>query len=98
VPAWMAKELESPDVATRLRALEMWAQSAPPGAVDPLILAYEDKDERVRARAMELIEQDLARSANAEQLGDGAEETNGIAGSGDIGALGEELTSDPLNK
>ena len=67
VPAWMAKELDSPDVGTRLRALETWAQSAPPGAVDPLILAYEDKDERVRARAMELIEQDWARAADSEQ-------------------------------
>jgi hypothetical protein len=63
----MAKELDSPDVGTRLRALETWAQSAPPGAVDPLILAYEDKDERVRARAMELIEQDWARAADAEK-------------------------------
>ncbi len=67
VPAWMAKELDSPDVGTRLRALETWAQSAPPGAVDPLILAYEDKDERVRARAMELIEQDWARAADTEK-------------------------------
>ena len=67
VPAWMAKELDSPDVGTRLRALETWAQSAPPGALDPLILAYEDKDERVRARAMELIELDWARAADAEK-------------------------------
>ena len=65
VPAWMAKELNSPDVGTRLRALETWVQSAPPGSIDPLILAYEDKDERVRARAMELIEQDWARAAEA---------------------------------
>jgi hypothetical protein len=63
----MVKELNSPDVGTRLRALETWAQSAPPGSVDPLILAYEDKDERVRARAMELIEQDWARAADAEK-------------------------------
>jgi hypothetical protein len=67
VPAWIAKELDSPDVGTRLRALETWAESAPPGAVDPLILAYEDKDERVRARAMELIEQDWARAADTEK-------------------------------
>lgn len=67
VPAWMAKELDSPDIGVRLRALETWAQSAPPGAVDPLILAYKDKDERVRARAMELIEQDWARAADAEK-------------------------------
>ena len=65
VPAWMVKELESPDIGTRLRALETWAQSASPGAVDPLILAFEDPDERVRARAMELIEQDRVRAANA---------------------------------
>lgn len=67
VPAWIAKELDSPDVGTRLRALETWVQSAPPGEVDPLILAFEDKDERVRARAMELIEQDWARAADAEK-------------------------------
>ena len=67
VPAWIAKDLESPDVGTRLRALETWAQSAPPGAVDPLILALENADERVRARAMELIEQNWGRAADAEQ-------------------------------
>lgn len=66
VPAWMAKDLDSPDVGVRLRALDTWVQSAPPGAVDPLILAFEDKDERVRTRAMELIEQDWARAADAE--------------------------------
>jgi hypothetical protein len=67
VPAWIAKELTSPDAGTRIRALETWAQSAPPGAIDPLILAYEDKDERVRTRAMELIEQDWARAADSAQ-------------------------------
>jgi len=41
VPAWMAKELPSPNVA-----LQTGAQSAPPGAVDPLIQALNDKDER----------------------------------------------------
>ena len=65
VPAWIAKDLDSPDIGTRLRALEAWVQSAPPGAIDPLILAYENNDERVRARAMELIEQDWARAADA---------------------------------
>ena len=65
VPAWIAKDLDSPDVGVRIRALETWVQSAPPGSIDPLILAYEDKDERVRARAMELIEQDRVRAANA---------------------------------
>jgi len=67
VPAWITKDLDSPDVGTRLRALETWAQSAPPGAVDPLILALDNTDERVRTRAMELIEQDWARTADSEQ-------------------------------
>ena len=67
VPEWMAQKLNSPNVRVRLRALETWAQSAPPGAVDPLILAFEDKDERVRARAQQLIEQDWAKKAEAEQ-------------------------------
>ena len=67
VPAWVAKELDSPDARVRLRALESWVQSAPPGMVDRLILALEDKDERVRARAMELVEQAWAREAEAEK-------------------------------
>ncbi len=67
VPEWMAQKLNSPNVRVRLRALDTWAQSAPPGAVDPLILAFEDKDERVRARAQQLIEQDWARKAEAEK-------------------------------
>jgi hypothetical protein len=67
VPTWIAKDLESPDVGTRLRALDTWVQTAPPGADDPLILALENKDERVRVRAMELIEQNWARAADAEQ-------------------------------
>ncbi len=95
VPAWMVKELDSPDVGARIRALETWVQTAPPGSIDPLILAYENKDERVRARAMELIEQDWARAADAEQTGRGPEGTNGIAGAVDTGALGERSAIDP---
>ena len=57
-PAWMAKELDSPDVRVRLRALDRWGQQAPTGSVDLLLLALEDEDERVQARALELIEQD----------------------------------------
>jgi HEAT repeat protein len=94
----MAKELDSPDVATRIRALETWAQSAPPGAVDPLIAALDDNDERVQARAMELIDQDWARTADAEQSGEGAEDTNGIAGSEDTDMLPERSASNPVNQ
>ena len=67
VPEWMAKELASPDVNARLRALETWAQSAPSGAVGPLILALNDKDVRVQARAKELLEEDSEREDEDEE-------------------------------
>jgi len=70
VPEAMAQKLNSPSVLVRLRALEAWAREAPPGAVDPFILAFEDKDERVRARAQQLLEQDWVRKAEAEKSGD----------------------------
>jgi hypothetical protein len=60
-PAWMAKQLDSPDVQVRLRALDRWGQQAPSESmesVDVLLLALEDEDERVQARALALIEQD----------------------------------------
>jgi hypothetical protein len=64
VPSWIAKDLNSPDAGTRLQALETWVMFAPAGSVDPLIQAYvKNDDDRVRARAMELIEQDWARTA-----------------------------------
>jgi hypothetical protein len=98
VPAWMAKELDSPDAGVRIRALETWVQSALPGSIDPLIQAYEDKDERVRARAMELIEQDWARTADPEQLDGEGGDTNKIAESGDSDMPPERSTSDPVNR
>lgn len=70
VPESMTQKLRSPNVLVRLRALEAWAREAPPGAVDPFILAFEDKDERVRARAQKLIERDWARKAEAEKSGE----------------------------
>ena len=66
VPAWMATALKSPDVHVRLHALDRWVQHAPAGSVDPLLLAMEDEDERVQARALALIEQDWVR-AQAEE-------------------------------
>ena len=62
IPEWIAKDFASPDVETRLRALNAWVLTAPVGSIDPLILAYgNNDDDRVQARAMELIEQDWAR-------------------------------------
>lgn len=67
IPAWIAKDLNSPDAGTRLQALETWVLFAPAGSIDPLILAFGNDDDRVRARAMELIEQDWTRTAEAGQ-------------------------------
>ena len=65
IPEWIVKDFASPDVETRLRALNAWVLTAPVGSIDPLILAYgTNDDERVQARAMELIEQDWARAAD----------------------------------
>jgi HEAT repeat protein len=47
--------------------LDLWGQQAPTGAVDPLLLALEDEDERVQARALALIEQDWVRAQAAEK-------------------------------
>lgn len=67
VPAWIATALKSPDVRVRLQALDRWRQHAPMGSVDPLLLAMEDEDERVQARALALIEQDWVRGQAEEQ-------------------------------
>jgi hypothetical protein len=64
IPDWIAKDLASADVDTRLRALETWVLIAPVGSIDPLILAFGNDDEQVRGRAMELIQQDWARAAD----------------------------------
>lgn len=53
----MAKDLASPDVQVRLKAAETWGQQRQ-SRIDPLMLALNDPDERVRARALELLEQD----------------------------------------
>lgn len=68
LPDLMAKELEHPDRAVRLGALDRWGQSAPVGSVDPLIQALEDQDKRVQERALELIVQDWVREQAAERI------------------------------
>ena len=67
MPAWMAKDLDSPEVPGRLRALETWAQQPRTGAIDPLLLAVDDPDERVRAKAFALLDDDWARELAAEE-------------------------------
>jgi hypothetical protein len=62
LPDWMSTALASPEVGLRLQALDRWAQHAPAGSVNPFIIALDDIDERVRAKALALIEQDWVRA------------------------------------
>jgi hypothetical protein len=59
-PAWLTAARDDPDPGVRTQALETWAQQ--PGAtLDPFTYALVDANESVRARAQELLEQELAR-------------------------------------
>jgi hypothetical protein len=51
----------------RLQALDRWVQQGRTGAVDLLMLALNDKDERVRTQGLQLIEQDWAQAQAAEK-------------------------------
>ena len=57
---WLAAAREDPDPNVRLHALGVWAQR-PGTSLDPVTYALVDPDESVRARAQELMEQELAR-------------------------------------
>jgi len=70
------------DMLSAKSAEQGFSREALPGSVDPLILAFEDKDERVRARAQQLIEQDWARKTEAEKERGAGEYTTGLAGYG----------------
>jgi hypothetical protein len=52
----MSAALASPDVRVRLWALDHWEQYAPTGSIDPLIVALDDEDEDVQARASEILD------------------------------------------
>ena len=58
--AWLAAAREDPDPNVRLHALGTWAQH-PGESLDPVTYALVDPDEAVRARAQELVEEQLAR-------------------------------------
>ena len=66
VPAWMAKDLDSPDVHVRLRALDRWAQQGSTVPLDPLLVALDDDDDDVRARARALLAEDWVWGQAAE--------------------------------
>jgi HEAT repeat protein len=69
LPQWIAQALASPEVPVRLRALETWAQQGPSAPLDPLVVALDDEDDDVRAKALQLIEQDWAAEQAAGQRG-----------------------------
>jgi len=58
--ARLAAAQEDPDPNVRMHALEAWAQQ-PGESLDPATYALVDPDETVRARAQELVDEQLAR-------------------------------------
>ena len=66
LPQWIAQALDAPDVRVRLRALDLWAQQGSNAPLDPLVVALDDKDDDVRAKAMALIERQWAVAQEAE--------------------------------
>jgi hypothetical protein len=59
-PPWLAELLHAPDPNVRLQALGAWARQ-PGASLDAVTYALVDPDESVRARAQEVLEQELAR-------------------------------------
>lgn len=56
IPESIAKDLDSPDVHVRLRALDRWAKQGITALPDLVIAALEDENEDVRTKATEIIE------------------------------------------
>jgi HEAT repeat protein len=67
LPELIAKELESPDVSVRLSALDRWAQQGPKASLDPLVVALDDEDEAVRAKALAIVEHQLTIEQEQEE-------------------------------
>lgn len=57
-PEWMQHAMRHPDADVRLKTLDTWVQQGRDQDVGPLFGALEDVDDRVQARALELIVQD----------------------------------------
>lgn len=66
LPSWIAQALDSPEVSVRLQALDTWAQQGAQAPLDPLVVALDDEDDDVQAKAMEIIEQQWAIEQEAE--------------------------------
>lgn len=60
IPDAVVRDLGSPDVRTRLQALNHWMGQNTTIPLDPVFEALEDEDEAVQAKATEIIEQRFA--------------------------------------
>ncbi len=66
MPIWIAQALDAPETSVRIQALDMWAQQGAQTPLDPLVVALDDENDEVRAKAMEIIERHWAISQKAE--------------------------------
>ena len=66
LPIWIAQALDAPEASVRIQALDMWAQQGAKTPLDPLVVALDDENDEVRAKAMEIIERNWAISQAAE--------------------------------
>ena len=66
LPIWIAQALDAPETSVRIQALDMWAQQGAQAPLDPLVVALDDENDEVRAKAMEIIERHWAISQAAE--------------------------------
>jgi hypothetical protein len=60
LPVWIAQALDAPETSVRIQALDMWAQQGAQTPLDPLVVALDDENDEVRAKAMEIIERQWA--------------------------------------
>jgi hypothetical protein len=66
LPTWIAQDLDAPKVSVRLQALDMWARQGTQAPLDPLVVALDDEDDDVRAKAIAIIERNWAVEQEAE--------------------------------
>jgi HEAT repeat protein len=66
LPVWIAQALDAPETSVRIQALDMWAQQGAKASLDPLVVALDDENDEVRAKAMEVIERNWAIDQKAE--------------------------------
>lgn len=66
LPLWIAQALDAPETSVRIQALDMWAQQGAQTPLDPLVVALDDENDEVRAKAMSIIEQHWAISQASE--------------------------------